>query len=153
MDGLARTAGELFREITVGGKQYRLAPPRLKDLAALEAELLARLPDPVEQAAKAARHLPAEAHPALWQQAFKAAETARKFDLDDMDRLPLMLRVAASAFITLRRHHGDQIQSLDDAVDWLDQASEERSFEELAALCEAAATETPPKKSPPPAAG
>lgn len=148
MDGLARTTGELFRTLTVGGKEYRLATPRIKDLARLEAELLARLPDPIEQAAKAARHVPPGLQAELWKNAFEASKELRRLNYDtDLDKLPKMLQVAASAFLVLSRHHGDEIRTLDDAVEWLTRASEEHSLEEISAAVDAASTEATAKKS------
>lgn len=148
MDGLARSSGKLFREISVGGKTYRLATPRLADLAALEAELLARLQDPLEQAAKAAVHLPPDAHKTLWEAAFAASQSGRRFDVADIDTLPMTLRAAASAFLTLRRNHADEIGTLADALAWLELAADEHGLTNVAAITTAASQETPPKKSP-----
>jgi len=139
MEGLAYAAAATYREIVVGGKRYRLAAPRLGDLAALEAALLAKLPDPIEQAARAAHLVPAEQLPGFWEAAFRAA-AARKFSLDALDELPEMLAAAASAFVVLRRHHGDEIATLDDAMNWVAAAFEEHGAA-LNALLVAAQTE------------
>jgi len=125
MDGLARITGDWYRPIEVAGRTYRLVQPRLRDLAALEAEILARQPDPLEQAARAAAHVPANQARAFWDAAFAAARKARSLSLEDLDQLPEATRAAASAFLLLRRHHSDEIQSLDDAMAWCERAAAE----------------------------
>ncbi|GAB4133032.1 MAG: hypothetical protein Kow0040_14750 [Thermogutta sp.] len=147
MDGAARTTGELFRTLWVGDKEYRLATPRIKDLACLEAELLSRLPDPIEQAAKAVRHVPPGLQDDLWKQAFEAAKDLRRFEFGDLDRLPPIQRLAACAFLVLHRHHGDEIRTLDDAIEWLTRAGDAHSLEDISAAVEAASTEATAKKS------
>lgn len=147
MNGAARTTGELFRTLEVGGKTYRLATPRIKDLARLEAELLAVLPDPLEQAAKAAARLPADKQENLWKQAFEASKDLRRYEFEDIDNLPPIQRIAVSAFTVLSRYHGDEIQTLDDAIDWLTRATEQYSLEEISAVVLAASTEVTAKKS------
>lgn len=152
MDGLARTAGQLYREMQVDGKTYRLATPRLQDLADAEAELLASMPDPIEQAARASQHVPDGAQAAFWEAAFRAAQSGRKFNIrTDGDSLPISQQLVITAFITLRRHHADEIKSLADAQDWIERAGKEHDLNEIAALLEGASQETPPKKSPGPA--
>lgn len=134
MDGLARATGNLFREMTVGGKAWRLAPPRLRDFAALEAELLARQPDPIQQAAAVAAQVPPEQQKAFWQEAFAATAKQRRVSLGQLEDLPEMTQLAASAFLALRRHHADEIRTLDDAFTWMENALEEHGMEVGATL-------------------
>lgn len=155
MDGLARATGNLYRDLTVGGKRYRLATPRLGDLAALEAAILARLPDPVEQAAKSAHLVPPEQQQRYWEAAFQAAAKARAFKVDDLSQLPQSLQAAASAFAVLRRYHGEEIKDLGDALEWVNAALEEHG-EEVVGKLQAVSQEDPSKNaetpSPPPGA-
>lgn len=127
MDGLAKTAGLLFREVAVGGKTYRLARPRLADLAAAEAALLAYLPDPLQQAAKAAQYVPQEQRDQFWRWAFAEAAKARKITMETLDSLPPALTVAYIAYTVLHRHHADEIRTLEDALDWVEKAQAEHS--------------------------
>jgi len=140
MDGLARTVGMLYREISVGGQLWRLAAPRLEDLAALESAILARLPDPIEQAARHAYLVPPDQQARYWQAAFAAAAKQRRFRLDNLEELPESLQLAASAFLVLRRHHGHQVRTLDDALRWIEQALEEHG-QQINAILTAAANE------------
>lgn len=152
MEGLARTAGQLFRTMKIGDTTYRLASPRLSDLASLEAELLSRLPDPIEQAAKAVAHLPPECHPALWDRAFAEARESRRITGDDSYPMPVAIEAAAAAYLALRRHHGDEIRTLDDAIQWMDRAIEAgHSFEDIRAVVKAS-EEVAAKNSEDPAA-
>lgn len=149
MDGLARTAGMLYREITIGGTVYRLATPRLEDLAEAEAQLLSILPDPIERAARASAHVPGDKQAEYWEAAFRAAQAMRKFDIrEDWPRLSLLQQGGVSAFVTLRRFHGEEIASLADALAWLERAGDEHGLEQVIAAITAAKEETPPKKSP-----
>jgi len=132
MEGLARVAGGLYREITVGGRVWRLAAPRLADMAALEAEILSRLPDPIEQAAKHASLVPAEQLAKYWEAAFVAAAQQRRFQLKNIDQLPEPLGLAAAAYLALRRYHADDIRSLDEAMNWLEQALTEHGQDAIA---------------------
>jgi len=146
MDGLARATGGLYREISVGGKIYRLATPRLGDLAALEAAILARLPDPVEQAAKSAHLVPVEQAAKYWDAAFAAAAKARAFRIDNLGELPQSLQIAASAFAVLRRHHGGEIVTLDAALEWANVAFEEHG-PAVAGMLQAVSQEDPGKNA------
>jgi len=140
MDGLARATGNLYREISVGGQSWRLATPRLEDLAALEAAILARLPDPIEQAARHAHLVPPDQQARYWEAAFCAAAQQRRFRLENLEELPESLQLAASAFLVLRRHHGQQIRTLDDALGWIETALEEYG-PQIHAILTAAANE------------
>lgn len=149
MDGLARTAGLLHRKISVGGKEYLLATPRLRDYAEAEAQILAKLFDPIEKAALASAHVPPEQQAMFWEAAFKAAQTLRKVSLqEDIKLLPDSYQLAITAYVTLRRFHSDEIRSLDDALDWVERAINEHGLDQLNASLSGAAEETPPKKSP-----
>lgn len=125
MEGLATVAGEWFRPIEVGGRAYRLAPPRLRDLAALEAEILARQPDPLEQAARAAQHVPADQAKAFWDAAFAAARKVRRLTLQDLEDLPEATQAAAAAFLLLQRHHASEVTTIDEALAWCERAAAE----------------------------
>lgn len=146
MEGLARATGNLYRELAVGGKTYRLATPRLGDLAALEAEILSRLPDPIEQAARTSHLVPDEQQQRYWDAAFLAAAKARSFSVDNLDELPISLQVAASAFVALRRHHAEEIADLDAASRWADRAFEEHG-PAVAAILQAVSQEDPSKNA------
>lgn len=134
MEGLARTLGRRERKLTVAGFEYTLAAPRLSDWLALELELAGTLPDPIESAAKAARYVPEGQQEAFWAAAYKSARDARKVDLANLDQLPTMLGIASQAFVSLRRNHPEETQSLDLALQWLDEAQAEHGMEELAAI-------------------
>jgi hypothetical protein len=140
MDGLARITGHLYREIAVGSQMWRLAAPRLEDLAALESAILSRLPDPIEQAARHAHLVPSEQQARYWEAAFAAAAQQRRFRLENLEELPESLQLAAAAFLVLRRHHGQQIKTLDDALVWLEQAREQHG-PQISAILTAAANE------------
>jgi hypothetical protein len=124
MDGLARISGTLFRNVTVGGKEYRLACPRLRDFAELEAQILAHLPDPLEAAFENAAKVPSNQVEAYWKAVYQAAAN-RSFGIANLSQLPFKMQIAANAFIVLQRYHSDEIRTLNDAVDWVEKAEEE----------------------------
>ena len=147
MDGLARATGGLYRTLTVGETKYKLATPRLGDLAALEAAIVVKLPDPVEQAAKSAHLVPAEQQERFWDAAFSAAARSRAFKVEDLDELPQSLQVAASAFVVLQRHHGTDIDSLDKAAEWAAAAFDEHG-PVVAGILQGLSMEDPAKNGP-----
>lgn len=141
MDGLAQATGNMYREIVVGGKTYRLAPPRLKDLAAVEAAVLAELPDPLEQAARLADQVPAEQREIYWKTAFETAGQQRRFRLEDLGRLDMASQIAASCMLALQRNHGQEMRDLKSAAEWLEQALQEHELQEISAILTAAIQE------------
>lgn len=122
MNGLAQIAGTHYREITVEGRTWRLAPPRLRDLATLEAAIVACLPDPIQRAAVAAAHVPPHQVDEFWRAAFAAAAAQRRFSQENLDELPEVLRVGVAAFLALQRYHGDHIRTIHEALDWCEKA-------------------------------
>jgi hypothetical protein len=134
MEGLARTLGRRERKLTVDGVEYTLATPRLGDWLALEIALAGTLPDPIELAAKAAAHVPANQLEAYWNAAYRSARESRKVDLDSLDKLPTMLGIAAQAYVALRRHHHGASETLESALEWLDAAQGEHGMPDVAAV-------------------
>lgn len=147
MDGLVQMASSTYQEISVGGKTYRLAPPRIKDLAAVEVAIQDLLPDPILKAAQHAHQVPAEQQTVYWQMAFQEAGKHRRFGLNDMPMLPLQTQMAATCFLALQRWHNHEIRGLDAAFQWLEQAIEEHGIQKLSAILAAAIQEVPSKKA------
>lgn len=137
MEGLARTLGRQERRLRVGGVEYTLARPRLRDWLALELALAQMSPDPIEAATRNAGGVPDSHREAYWREAYRSAAESRKVDLDSIDKLPYMLSVASQAFVCLQRHHQPAAETLHAALDWLDAAAEEHGMPEMAALLKA----------------
>jgi len=137
VEGLARTLGRQerrLRGLRVGGVEYTLARPRLRDWLALELALAQMSPDPIEAATRNAAGVPETHRDAYWREAYRSAAESRKVDLDSIDKLPFMLSVASQAFVCLRRHHEAQAETLNASLDWLDRAAEDHGMEALSAL-------------------
>ena len=117
---LTGTLGRDTERIEVSGRVYTLSQPRLRAILAAEREVRRVLHNPLRRAAEVAHCVPTEHAAAFWREAY--AEESRWADLDLeslIARLPMDQRVAAIALVLLHEHHGQEIQTLDQAMDWV----------------------------------
>ncbi len=131
---LSAAAGVTERRITIGGREWRLAAPRLIDFAAVEAELLGRLPSPIHEAVRFAANVPPSQVETYWRLAFEATARMHHSVWERLARMPVGLQLGALAMLFLRRHHGAEIRTLDDAIQWVEMASTEAPTEVNAAF-------------------
>ena len=121
---LTGTLGRDTERIEVGGRVYTLTQPRLRAVLAAEREVRRFLGSPLRRAAELARSVPAEHAQAYWSAAY--AEEARWADMDMdalLSRMTADQRVAAIALSLLHECHGQEIQTLDQAIAWCERAN------------------------------
>lgn len=135
MDGHARTAGRLFQTLGVDGKNYKLrAPPVGSLIADMEAYIVSLRENPFVLAAEAI-----EKHPALedriWKSAERAAIRSGAASAEEMNEFTSSLRgMAYQLWTCLQEEHGDEIQSVGDALSLIERFVEQEGEAGLTAL-------------------
>jgi hypothetical protein len=134
MDGLARTSGQLYQELVIGGKTYTLRPPAMTGLyGKMEAYIIAQRVDPLVLAATACKTAPKEQHDAIWQAAMKVASKARTVEATEMAEFENSVKGLAFKFwACLQEKHAQDVLTPDDALRLLEEAGDERIGEILA---------------------
>jgi hypothetical protein len=112
MDGLARVAGKIERQLNIGGKLYTLATPTLAAWAALESQLIQETNDVLDKAAEVAAKVPVEQRAVFWEQAHKLASQRCAITVDEMTHLPPFEQVVIQWFLCLQRHHANEFPTL-----------------------------------------
>ena len=131
-DGHARTAGKLVREITVGGKTYKLSPIVQGMYAELEAYVAKSRENPMVVAIEACKTAPAEMHKAIWEAAMREASRARVVTAEEIQEFESSIRgVAWKLWACLRKEHAAEFPTPDDALWMVEQAQAEKRLEEL----------------------
>lgn len=134
MDGLARVAGVLERQITLGGRTYTLTTPTLAAWAALEAQLIQETNDVLDKAVAVASRLPADQRAVFWEQAHRVASQRCAFTLDDMNRLLPFENIVAQWFLATRKYHAEEFPTLQSVRNFLVTQGGETPIEGLLAF-------------------
>jgi hypothetical protein len=86
MDGQARVAGQIYKDVEIGGKTYRLSKPNLVGIyGEVEAWIVSKKTDPLVLAARACKTTPASMHPVIWEAAMKTGSAARIASQDELN--------------------------------------------------------------------
>lgn len=112
MDGLARVAGKIERQLNIGGKLYTLATPTLAAWAALESQLIQETNDVLDKAAEVAVKVPVEQRAVFWEQAHKMASQRCAVRVQDIEQLPPFELATTFWFLCLQRHHAAEFPTL-----------------------------------------
>jgi hypothetical protein len=132
-DGHARTAGKLYREITAGGKQYKLAPLKQGVYADLEAFVASSRSNPMALAVEACKAAPTEQHETIWRAAMREASRARVVTAEEIQEFEASIRgLGWKLWACLQKFHAEEFKTPDDALRLVEQASAENRLEEIA---------------------
>ena len=92
MDGQARVSGQIYKDVEIGGKTYRLSQPNMVGIyGEVEAWIVARKTDPLVLAVRACQGqknvppAPPEMHAVIWEAAMKTASAARIASKEELD--------------------------------------------------------------------
>jgi signal recognition particle GTPase len=78
MSSAARTAGKVYKEVTIAGKKFRLSQPKRVGLQGdIEAFILSRKDDPIVIAVRACQQAPKDMHATIWDAAIRVGTEAR----------------------------------------------------------------------------
>jgi hypothetical protein len=118
VEGQARIAGQLWKEVELGGKKYTLSKPNLVGIyGEIEAWIVSRKTDPLVLAVKACQQAPAAMHPIIWEAAMKTASAARIANLDEMEAFRASRWCVAFMFWkALNEKHREEVPDLDAAM-------------------------------------
>jgi len=123
MDGQARVAGQVYKDVKIGDKTYRLSRPNLVGIyGEVEAWIVSRKVDPLVLAVRACRMAPPDAHATVWEAAMKVASTARIATKDELDAF--WASRWANAFLFLKAldpKHYDEVPDVDAAMNVIEQ--------------------------------
>ena len=149
---LTETLARREQSITIGGREWRLAVPRLRSILRLEGELRQWKVDPIGVAAAHAAEVPTEHRETYWREAF-AASRADSPDVplgQLMAGMPMQMQLAAAAWMYLQEHHAAEIATLDDANAWIEKAIAEDAVDWVNAVLQSLAESTagPAARSP-----
>ena len=140
------------RNITIGGREWRLAVPRLRSVLRLEGELRRRKADPIGVAAAHAAEVPTEHRETYWREAFAASRAGSPdVALDKlMADMPMRMQLAAAAWMYLQEHHAAEMATLDDAIAWIETAMAEDAVDWFSTVLQSLAEPTagPAARSP-----
>ncbi len=132
-DGHARTAGKLYREITVGGQTYKLAPIQQGMYADLEAYVAASKSNPMALAVEACKTAPADQHDTIWRAAMREASRARVVTAEEIGEFEASIRgLAWKVWACLRKFHAEEFKSPDDVLPLVERAQADKQLEQLA---------------------
>lgn len=118
MDGQARVAGQLWKEIEIGNKKYVLSRPNLVGIyGEMEAWIVSRKIDPLVLAVTACKDAPAALHPVIWEAAMKTASAARIASHEEMEAFrESRWFVAFMLWKALDPKHRDEVPDVDAAM-------------------------------------
>lgn len=86
MEGQARVAGKIYKDVQIGDKTYRLSRPALVGIyGEIEAFIVSRKVDPLVVAVRACKIAPLDMHGMIWDAAMRAASSARIATREEMD--------------------------------------------------------------------
>ena len=86
MDGQARVSGQIYKDVEVNGKTYRLSQPNLVGIYGdVEAWVVSKKTDPLVLAVRACKIAPQEEHKTIWEAAMRAASAARIASAEELD--------------------------------------------------------------------
>lgn len=144
MDGMARSSGRQFQKLTIGGKEYTLRAPSVGRLIAdMEAYVVSLRQNPLSMAVEAVRKLPADLtdqerarfEAAIWKAAEAASVRTGAISVDEMNEFTSSPRGLAYMFHTcLEADHGDEIQTVDQALGLIETYVEAEGKEGLIGL-------------------
>jgi len=99
------------------GQEYRLARPTVGAILAVEREYRKHNPGPLAKAAMHAKHVPVEHAAAYWAAAYRSE--AIEADSCFMDDAPSIYKLPLTVLLLLHRHHRDEVNTIEQAADWL----------------------------------
>jgi hypothetical protein len=123
MDGQARVSGQIYKDIEIGGKTYRLSQPNLVGMyGEVEAWIINRKTDPLVLAVKACKTAPEAQWKTIWEAAMKTGSSAR---IASQDELALFWDSRwSNAFLlykALDPQHAADVPNVDAAMKLLDE--------------------------------
>lgn len=129
MSELTAALARREERIVVAGKTWTLANPRMRAFLRLEQELHHWKTALLFRAARAAE-MSDQQQAVFWREAFAAANAASgQIGKETSAGLPELLQGVATTWLCLQEHHAKEIQTLEDAVDFIDAAIAEGSIE------------------------
>lgn len=118
MEGQARVAGQIYKDVVIAGKTYRLSRSNLVGFYGdAEAWIISRKTDPLVLAVKACRAAPENMHATIWEAAMKTASEARIASKEEMERF--WRSRWFSAFLLLKAldpKHAQEIPDMESAM-------------------------------------
>lgn len=134
MDGLARVAGKIERQLNIGGRVYTLTTPTLGAWAALEAQVIQETNDVLDKAVAVASRLPPDQRGVFWEQAHRVASQRCAITIEEIYRLPPFEQVAIQWFLALRKHHAVEFPTLQSVRNFLLEKLGDVPLDELSAF-------------------
>jgi hypothetical protein len=129
MHKIQRTAGKSFETIEIGGKRYTLRPLTVGVYSEMEAFVASRRVDPLEAAGKAVLKLPAAMHAGVWDAAMRAVMANRNVTTQEMSDFENSMRGYAWKLWQCVKQDHPEIDSIEKAIELLEQAGPTRAVE------------------------
>lgn len=131
---LTATLGRDEERLTVAGREYVLTAPTLGAMIAAERELRRHALNPLRRAAECASMVPVEQAKEYWRLAFELERDWHPDLQTLMATSPVEMQLAAAALMMLHRHHRAEINTLEQASEWVARCDLEHYQAVMAAL-------------------
>ena len=125
MDGISHLAGERVTKLKLGDREYTLTTQTLAEYSEREQYILSLKPDPLALLSRIPGDIPAELRSQLQERAWREASLPRVVSMEDEAAFDGSLRgMGWRLWRALRKHH-PEIDSVDKAVDLIEEAGAE----------------------------
>ena len=121
-----KTAGVDFKQINIDGKSYTLRPLRAASYGEMEAYIVSRRPDPIEELSKAIESIPEKLHANAWKGATEAAMNRRHVSVEDAAAFENSIRGIAWKFSQCLRQDHPEYEDVEKAIELLAELGPER---------------------------
>lgn len=129
MQKIQRTSGQSFETIEIDGKKYTLRPLKVGVYGEMEAFVMAQRGDPLAAAGKAVERLPSSQHAAVWDAAMRAVMANRNVTTQEMSDFENSIRGYAWKLWKCLEQDHPEIDSIEKALELLEQIGPARAAE------------------------